>query len=372
MKRILLAGAQAVLPESVQDMDLVIAGDRIELLGATQIYDEIINAANLFILPGLVDIHYHGLFILPSPEKISRELQRMQNLLAQNGVAGFLATFPAMDVSKLCECLLALKEAAKAPAENGASLLGVHLEGPFLSLEAKGAQPEKSIVEFEPDSAAMLKIFEAGEGLVKIMTFAPEQKHARELVRLLAARKIIPSLGHSAVSYEQAMEFAELGASGITHLFNAMSGLHHRSPGMALAGLDGRFYKEMIVDGFHVHPAMVRLAWENTPPGKFILVSDMVGDEEPLDFEPPRLGTGGFAGSRLRLLRAVRNLMKFSGAKLHEAVAAASLWPAELLGKGGLGRLAAGAEANLLLCDQNLRLKQVMLRGSFLPEARDV
>lgn len=372
MRRILLAGGRAVLPDSVQEMDLVIAGDRIEVLGSTQIYDEIINAANLYLLPGLVDIHYHGLFMLPSPEKIAQDLRRMQTLLAQSGVAGFLATFPAMDISKLCECLAALKQAALKPVEDGAHLLGVHLEGPFLSREAKGAQPEKAIVEFDPDSREMLKIFEAGEGLLKIMTFAPEQKHARELVRLLVSKKITASIGHSAASFEKALEFGELGAAGITHIFNGMSGIHHRSPGVALAGLDGRFYKEVIVDGFHIHPAVVRLIWERTPRAKFILVTDMVGDEDPLDREPPRLDAGTFAGSRLRLLRAVRNLMQFTGAKIHEAVASASLWPAEILGQSHLGRIVPGAEASLLLCDEKLRLKQAMFRGHLLPQAREV
>jgi N-acetylglucosamine-6-phosphate deacetylase len=372
MKKILISSGRVVLPDSVQETDLLIAGGKIEFVGSTQIYDEVIDAANLYILPGLIDIHYHGLFMFPDPKKIEEQLARMRTMLAQSGVAGFLATFPAMPVPALCDCLSALKEASQKEVENGAHLLGVHLEGPFLSKEAKGAQPENAIAEFDPQSEEMMRIFEAGKGLVKIMTFAPEQKHGRELVKILVGRNIVPSIGHSAASYETVMEFFMLGAHGITHLFNGMSGIHHRSPGVALAGLDENFYKEVIVDGFHVHPAIVNLTWALSPPGRFILITDMVGDEEPLDSEPPRLNATTFAGSRLRLLRAVRNLMQFTGAKIPEAVCAASLWPAKILGVSDLGQIRPGAEADLVLVDEDFRLKKIIFKGNLFPQAREI
>ena len=164
MKKILISSGRAVLPESVQEIDLLIQGEKIKLVGSTQIYDEVIDASNLYILPGLIDIHYHGLFMFPDPKKIEEQLTRMRILLAQSGVAGLLATFPAMPAPALCDCLAALQEAGKKQVENGAHLLGVHLEGPFLSKDAKGAQPENAIVEFDPQSNEMMRIFEAGQG----------------------------------------------------------------------------------------------------------------------------------------------------------------------------------------------------------------
>jgi len=372
MKRILVTGGRVVFPESIQETDLLIVRDKIALVGSTQMFDEIVSAENLYILPGLVDIHYHGLFMFPDPKKMAQFLYRAQTMLAQSGVAGFLVAFPATEISRLCDCLSALKEAAQKPVPSGAEFLGVHLEGPFLNKAAKGAQPEDAIVEFDPGSGQMLRIFEAGKDLIKIMTFAPEQKSARELVKLLAEKKIVPSLGHSLAGYEAALEFAGLGAQGVTHLFNGMSGIHHREPGMALAGLDRSFYKEVIVDGFHVHPAMVKLTWGLSPPEKFILVTDMVGDEEPMDSEPPRLSPTVFAGSRLRLLRAVRNLMKFTGAKIPEAVAAASAWPAKIIGRPDLGRIRQGADATLIMVDEGFRLKKIFFKGVLLPQVRDV
>ena len=308
--------------------------------------------------------------MFPLPEKIEAQLLRMRTMLARRGVAGFLATFPAAPVPVLTDCLKVLAAAAQKDVKDGAHLLGVHLEGPFLSKQAKG-RAENAIMEFDPGSKEIMELFKAGKGLIKIMTFAPEQKFARELVKVLAASKIIPSLGHSATSYESALAFAELGALGITHAFNGMSGIHHRTPGVALAGLDEKFYKEVIVDDYHVHPAVVKIIWDLTPRKKFILITDLVGDEEPLDFEPPRLNNQTFAGSRLRLLRAVK-LIKFTGARVPDAVATASSWPAKVLGLKDLGAIREGAEADLVLVDDKFSLQKIIFRGELLDGVSDV
>jgi len=364
MKKILVKNGEVVFADSVQRTDLLIQDGKIAQFGSIQIYDQLVNAQGLYVLPALLDIHYHGLFIFPSPERIEKDLKRMQEMLLKRGVSGFLATFPAMEISRLRECLSALKSGlgkAQAPC---ARCLGVHLEGPFLNQDAKGAQPESAIIDFDPDSKDMLALLDEGKDLVRIMTFAPEQKYAKQLVRLLVERKIIPSLGHSQASYEQAIEFYELGAIGITHLFNAMSGVHHRQPGLALAGLvDKRFYREVIVDGYHLHPGLVRLIWENSPREKFILVSDFVGDEEPMDEKPPMLNPKTLAGSRLRLIKAVKNLIKFTSATLPQAINCASLYPAKILGENNLGRIELQAEANLLLADEDLNLKAIIFQG---------
>jgi len=361
MKKILVRGGSVVFPDSVQKTDLLIEDGKITQIGSIKAYDQIVDAQGLYVLPGLLDIHYHGLFILPSPERIEKDLFRMQEMLLKRGVSGFLATFPAMEISLLRECLSGLKSASGKAKEPCARCLGVHLEGPFLNQEAKGAQAESAIIDFDPDSKDMHLLLDEGKDLVRIMTIAPEQKYAKELVRLLVERKIIPSLGHSRIGYEQAIEFFDLGAMGITHLFNAMSGAHHRSPGLALAGLlDKRFYREVIVDGYHLHPSIVSLIWENSPREKFILVSDFVGDEEPMDEKPPKLNAKSFTGSRLRLLKAVKNLSKFTGATLPQAINSASLYPAQILRENHLGRIEPGAEANLLLADENLNLKAII------------
>ncbi len=364
MKKLLIKNGLAVFPDSIKKADILISAGKIQKIGKTAEADETIDASGLYVLPGLVDLHYHGLFMFPDPGKVSKFLNRMREMLILRGVAGFIPTFPAAPIPLLCECLIALKEALSAdhdvPAPS-AEALGVHLEGPFLSKDAKGAQPESAICDYDPDSAAMAKLFEAGEGLIKIMTFAPERKGAKELLSVLKQKKIIPALGHSVASYELAEEFCDMGANYLTHLFSGMKPIHHRDPSLALAGLtDDRFFREAIVDGYHLHPAVVKLIWRSAPPGKFILITDLVGDEEPLDREPPRLPTGNLAGSRLRLIRAVRNLISFAGAPIPSAVAAASLWPAKVLGLDGFGEIRTGGRATLLLADQNLILKKIV------------
>ncbi len=381
MKKILIKNGMVVLPEKIEKSDLLISAEKIERIGTAEDYDHLIDGSGLYLLPGLIDLHYHGLFMFPVPEKMEQGLRRMRKLLLRRGVSGFLATFPATPIPRLIECLIALKELGaesrgcaevRAPKEPGAKLLGVHLEGPFLNKDAKGAQPENAIVDYDPDSALTQKLFEAGEGLVRMMTFAPERKGARELLHLLKRKNIIPALGHSVASFELAEEFCGMGANYLTHLFSGMRGIHHRDPSLVLAGLvDDRFYREAIVDGYHLHPATVKLIWRCAPRGRLILITDFVGDEEPLDREPPRLASGNLAGSRLRLIRAVRNLIKFTGASIPDAVAGASHWPGSVLGLDGLGVIQPGSEPVVLLADENLRLKQVIAQGEIIDATDD-
>jgi len=371
MKKILIKNGNVVFAEDVRKTSLLIAGGRIQKIGEEKNYDQVIDADGLYVIPGLIDLHYHGLFMFPSPEKMSDFLERVQRKLILRGVSGFLATFPATPVPRLIECLISLKEACQRMVQPGARLLGVHLEGPFLSKDAKGAQPEDAIVEYDPDSAEMARLFDAGRGLVRMMSFSPEQRSARELLDVLKKENIVPALGHSVASFEVAEEFCESGARYLTHLFNGMRGIHHRDPGLALAGLvDDRFYREIIVDGYHLHPAVVKLVWRSSPEGKVVLITDFVGDEDPLDIEPPRMAGGGLAGSRLRLIRAVRNLIRFSGAGISEAVRSASLNPSRVLGLTELGRIQEGAESCLALADDRLRLKKVIF-GEEIIDAQD-
>lgn len=366
MKKILVKNGKVVFEDGVKKTELLIAGNKISKIGGGENYDEVIDAEGHYVLPGLIDLHYHGLLMFPVPEKIAEFLTRMLKMLFLRGVAGILATFPATPLPRLIECLIALKEfwtqrKPRGDEELEARLLGVHLEGPFLNKEAKGAQPEEAIVDYDPDCGEMAKLFEVGRGVVKLMTFAPERKGARELLAVLKKENIIPAIGHSVASFEEAEEFCELGANYLTHLFNGMRGVHHRTPGLALAGLvEERFFREIIVDGYHLHPAIINLVWKNSPKGKLLLVTDFVGDEEPLDEEPPRLASGALAGSRLRLMVAVRNLIKFTGASVAEAVASASVYPARLLGLTHLGKIEEGFESFLVLADGNFGLKKII------------
>jgi len=364
---LLIKNARLVLRDSIKPGSVLISQGKITVLEFEHLSkkaEKELDAQGRYLLPGLIDLHYHGLFILPAPERIEEYLKKIKPALAQKGVLGFLATFPAMEPEKIADSLLALKEAEEKTSSAGARLLGAYLEGPFISPEARGAQPEGGIFEYQPGSGQLEKILSAGKGLIKIITIAPEQKYAKELVAQLRQNQILPALGHSRASYELAEEFCELGANHITHLFNAMSGIHHRQPGLALSGLlNPNFSKEIIVDGYHLHPAVVKLVWKVSPLDKVILITDFVGDEEQGGEEPPRLEDGRLAGSRLRLLKAVRNFQNFTGASLAEAVSCASLNPAKVLGLEDWGELKEGNRANLILLNDNWQVDKVLIDG---------
>ncbi len=364
---LLIKNARLVLRDSIKPGSVLISQGKITALEFEHLSKEAekeLDAQGRYLLPGLIDLHYHGLFILPAPERIEEYLKKIKPALAQKGVLGFLATFPAMEPEKIADSLLALKEAEEKTSSAGARLLGAYLEGPFISPEARGAQPEGGIFEYQPGSGQLEKILSAGKGLIKIITIAPEQKYAKELVAQLRQNQILPALGHSRASYELAEEFCELGANHITHLFNAMSGIHHRQPGLALSGLlNPNFSKEIIVDGYHLHPAVVKLVWKVSPLDKIVLITDFVGDEEQGGEEPPRLEDGRLAGSRLRLLKAVRNFQNFTGASLAEAVSCASLNPAKVLGLEDWGELKEGNRANLILLNDSWQVDKVLIDG---------
>jgi len=368
---LLIKNARLVLKDKVAQGNLLIKNNLIaqvdfsgtDLMGKNLDSEwKELEATGLYLLPGFIDIHYHGLFIFPSPERIEKDLLRMADMLLKRGVLGFLACFPACEVELLCDCLNSLKEAQGKLPKISSRLLGVYLEGPFLSKSAKGAQPEQAILDYDPQEAVLDKILSAGNGLIKVMTIAPEKPYAKELVEVLLEHNIKPALGHTKASYEIALKFCDLGACHLTHLFNAMSGIHHRTPGVALAGLiDERFTKEVIVDGYHLHPAVVRLIWRLSPIDRFILITDFVGDEEPFDEKPPMINEHTLAGSRLRLIRAIKNLMRFAGAELNEAVACASANPARFLGEESRGEIEKGFQAELVLADENLEVKKIII-----------
>jgi N-acetylglucosamine-6-phosphate deacetylase len=205
---------------------------------------------------------------------------------------------------------------------------------------------------------------------VKITTFAPEVPGNDKIIDALRDKNAVMSLGHSTASPDQVRSFADRGVTHMTHIFNGMKGIHHRDPGPPLAGLlDDRISVELICDGFHVHPEIVRLIHRMKPPEKRILITDTVfiqlpGAKPGKPDEPNVLSNGILAGSRLRLSRGVKNYMDFTSCPLHEAVAMASLNPASLLGiEQDLGSIAPGKIADLWIAGHDLEPQAVFIAG---------
>jgi len=375
MPRVALVNALLLDPEAEAPAPggLLLEGGRIAARLAAGVTTEGVEEVDLggrALAPGLLDLHYHGALVLGAPEHSGAALGEAARELLRHGVTGFLPTTVAWPEAELLARVAALAEAVSASDPNdGAAPLGLHLEGPWISAHAAGAQPEAGIRDFEPAEAT--RVLERAHGQLRMVTLAPELPGAPALLAELARRGIVAALGHSQADAEQVDAAVERGARHVTHLWNAMSGLHHRAPGLAGSALaDDRLSCDLICDGVHVHPAAVRLA-ARAKRDRLLLITDRVAagvgfgaGELVDDGSALRLRDGRLAGSRLTLDRAVANAVAFGAMTRLEAVAAASLRPARLLGiERERGTLRPGARADLVVLDAAGRAAETWLAG---------
>jgi N-acetylglucosamine-6-phosphate deacetylase len=333
---------------------------------------QVIGAAGLTLAPGFIDLQLNGAFgcdFTTDPTTIWTLAHR----LPCYGVTAFL---PTIITSPLATVATAQTMLAQGPpdAAPGAVPLGLHLEGPFLNPEKKGAhQPAylrspdlTSIAGWSPETG------------IRLATLAPELPGALDLIRTLAGRGVLVGAGHSLATYAEAQAGFEAGVRYGTHLFNAMPPLHHRRPGLIGALLaDPRVAAGLIVDGLHVHPALVRLVWQLLGSARLNLVSDaMAGLGMPPgtyrlgEFEVSvgdagaRLVDGTLAGSTLSLDMALRNLLAYTGCSLADALPTVTTTPAALLGLAGQrGRIAPGYSADLVLLTPEVDVVMTLVKG---------
>ncbi len=311
------------------------------------------------LAPGLVDLQVNGYFGVDLAEADPAGWERVVQGLPATGVTSFLSTF----ISAPLEALVAVmgRTAARAATAGTpcARILGVHLEGPFLSERRRGAHDPAYLVDPTPERVE--RLLESGAGLLRLVTLAPERQGALQAIKRLAGAGIVVSVGHSDARAEQVAAAAAAGARMVTHVFNAQRGLHHREPGVAGQALaDPRLVVGLIADLHHVHPAVCRIVMRAAR-GRVALVTDAVAATgmppgryelggEPLELSgdsPPLRADGTIAGSMLRLDQAIGNLVGL-GIEPVEAVEAATRVPADLLGRSDLGRLEPGARADLV------------------------
>jgi N-acetylglucosamine-6-phosphate deacetylase len=329
-----------------------------------------------FVAPGFVDVHVHG-----GGGHVAMgdraALDGMARHLLRHGVTSFLPTAVAAPI----EDLVAFAERVRgwlpdAPAD-GADPLGFNLEGPFLAAARRGAHdPAHLRVPADVPRAALEPLVEG----LRVITIAPELPGAIELIGWLRERGVATSVGHSAATVEEAARGYRAGGTTTTHLFNAMTGVDHRAPGLAVAALlDDSAYVELIVDGIHVDRALWPLITRLKPADRLLLVSDAIalagtGDGRgvvgglAIEVSGGRVtlvGTSTLAGSVLTLDVAVRHLVE-AGTSLPAAVAASSRNPLAMLGIGDRGRIAAGQRADLVELDADLRLRRVMRAGRWM------
>jgi N-acetylglucosamine-6-phosphate deacetylase len=278
----------------------------------------------------------------------------------------------------------ACREAARAP-DRGAEIVGIHVEGPYINRRKKGAQPEEGIRD--PDADECRRLLDVGDGLVRIMTLAPELPGALDLIRLLRRQGIIASLGHSEADYDTTLAAIDAGATHATHLFNAMPSLHHRNPGLAAACLnEPEIQAEVIADGVHLAPEMVRLAVRAKGPERVVLITDAMaavgrpdgvytlGKNKVIVRGDVCLLEDGvtIASSMLTMNFAVRNAQRFAGVPLTDAVRMATLVPAQVCGCADRkGSLEPGKDADLALLRSDFSVAATVLTGEMVYRSED-
>ena len=320
-----------------------------------------------YVIPGLVDVHTHGAVGEDFSDGKPAGLQPLADYYAAHGVTSYLATTMTLREEVLTPAMHAIRD---FKPRSGAKCAGVHLEGPFLSYAKRGAQAAENL--HKPDPALFHRLNEASGGQVRLVTVACEEEGALPFIREIS-RTCTVSLGHTTADYDTAMSGFLAGASHATHLYNGMPSLLHRAPGVIGAAFDAGASVELICDGLHIHPSVIRVT-SRIFGERLNLISDSLrcagmpdGDYE-LGGQPivvknhkATLLDGTLAGSSISLLDAVRNVVRF-GLPLAGAVYAASTAPALAAGLDA-GVIAQGKAADLLVLDEDLALKAVFVDG---------
>ena len=342
----------------------------------------VVDLGEAILAPGFVDIHIHGGAGLDVMRASADELPRLNNFLTRHGVTGYFPTTVAAPLEQTCAALGRLADAIESGQENlsvgGAAVqslpLGIHLEGPFLSHKRRGVHPAEYLVE--PTVQIFERLWQAARGHVRMMTIAPELSGALEVIAEAARRNVLVSIGHSDASLETARAGVYAGARHATHTFNAMRPLDHRDPGILAEVLtDNQITADIIADGIHVMPEVIRLFLQAKGKDRAVLVTDAISATGmpngtyqlgPLQVEVKDgkcTMDGKLAGSVLTMDRAVRNVTQFGGWSLQDSVGAATLNPARAAGLAKHGRIIAGAEANLVALNSNGDVLQTFVRG---------
>lgn len=391
-KTVRIINGKVFLEEGIfRQADLGIRGEYIERFygsgdSGPEPGEEILDASGCLVLPGLVDLHIHGCgnrdFGDGKAEALA-EIAERQAAWGITSLCGTTMTLPEEQLQKAAEALKAYQEAfARQEPDRyrrGARILGLHMEGPFIAASRKGSQKEEDIRL--PDPELVENIQAASGGRVRILTFAPELPGAEELIRKWKD-KILLSLGHTDADYNQALFAMKQGVRRVTHLCNAMSPFLHRTPGVLGAASDmPGVMVELIADGIHNHPSMVRNVFRIFGDQRIILVSDSMraagmgdgvfelgGQKVRVQGKKALLEDGTIAASVTNLYQCFRTCVQEMGIPLESALRCASLNPARSVGaEREVGSIAPGKYADLLLADpETLELKQVILRGQIL------
>ncbi|WP_342043091.1 N-acetylglucosamine-6-phosphate deacetylase [Bacillus sp. OTU2372] len=383
-KPILLKGVQIYSEDQwIENGYIKIKNQKIVELGTTENLSlqeefEVLDIPLSFkSVPGFIDVHIHGVNGADTMDATKEAMDIMAKALPGEGTTSFLATTMTQEEHQIEEALLnagTYINGEQAPGK--AEILGIHLEGPFVNKNKAGAQPIQHIIN--PDLELFKKWEQLSGHTIKIVTLAPEQPGGLELVRHLKTNGMIASIGHTDATFEQVMEAIDAGVNHVTHLYNQMRGLHHREPGVVGAAfLKEELKAELIVDGVHVHPEMVNLAYQQKGKKGIILITDSMrakclkngnydlgGQDVTVRDGKAILSDGTLAGSILKLGQGVKNIISFTGCQIEEAIEMAAVNPAKQLNIfDRKGSISVGKDADIVILDENLDVYMTLCRG---------
>lgn len=367
-----LLNGKAIIVEKGRIREIV---NKEDISTATLTGAEVIEGKDEYIVPGYVDIHVHG---GGGSDVMDGDYEAINQIAISHshfGTTSFLPTTMTMSKDKIIRSLRSICEAVKKGTA-GAEILGIHMEGPYINPEKKGAQKEEEIKKISIDEFSEFN--QASGNLIRLVTIAPEMPGAIGLIKYLYEQGIITSVGHTNATYVQTQAGIRAGLSHVTHTFNAMRGLHHREPGVVGAALiSPELTVEVIADCIHIHPIVLKILTKVKEDEKVVLITDAMraaslkegtydlgGQEVIVTKGQARLKDGTLAGSVLTMDKAVKNMVNKIGIQLPKAIQMASYNPAKSIGiENKKGSIEPGKDADIIILNKNLETELTMIAG---------
>ena len=383
MNSILIRNVRLIGDEETQLSCLLVRNGKIisvhsEIDSSVLAADSELDGKGHFLIPGMIDVHIHGAEGFDMMDGTIESVEAVSKACARTGCTSFLATSVSSSLDDLLKMVSNVKELAGQ--EPGARIAGIHIEGPYLNAKRKGMQNERYLRH--PKQGEMEKIILNTGSLLKMVTLAPELPGGLEMIQFLRKQGIISAIAHSDATYEEAKQAFENGASHVTHCFNGMRPIHHRDPGLVIAAFEeSNVSVQAIVDDVHLHPAIVRLIYREKGPEKMVLITDALqamgmgdgtylfgGHEVTVRNGVATLDDGTLASSTVTMNEALAKTVR-TGIPLSDAVKMATQTPANILGLAHKGRIRAGADADLVLMNDQFEVIWTIINGKMVYKA---
>ena len=373
-----IKNAKVLIDGTFLDRDIVINDGVFTRIDGEACNDEgaeVFDAKGMRMIPGFIDIHTHGAVGIDINNATPQDLEQIGRFFATKGTTTWLGSILTDTKEQVTAGIKAYKAYKQMP-HTGAEMVGIHLEGPFLSDAYRGAHPQHLLCE--ADVALIREYQELAEGDIKYITVSPEAGVTPKVIKELVALGIVVAVGHSGADYDTTMACIDAGAMASTHTFNAMKPLHHHEPGMSGAVLESNIYCEAICDGRHLHPAMVRLIIKTKGIDKTLLVTDSiqaagledgyytlgVNDIVVKDGDAKLVSDGTRAGSTLTMEQAFHNVLAFTGLPIEKVMPLLGENQAKLMGMDQkVSTISQGKQADFILLDEENKIAETFIRG---------